>query len=219
MGGETAVLTGDAACRTAGILLVDDLEDNLCALEAVLSPLGEPLVRARSGEEAVEALRRADFAVVLLDVATPESGGFDGFETAARLKRLGRARGRDVPVVFLTGDDVDADGCYAFRGYATGAADYVAKPFDPWVLRAKVSVFLDLYRKERQLGLLRRQRLRDEACLDEAMDRLAEVEAGLSGDDTGLAELRSRVAGVTASLRALRYERGCGGEARDHGRG
>ncbi|KOX02549.1 transcriptional regulator [Streptomyces sp. NRRL B-1140] len=132
----------------AGILLVDDMEDNLTALEAVLASLNEPLLRARSGEEAMKALLRQPIALVLLDIRMP---GMDGFETAAHIKRLDQTR--DVPIIFLTGADDDAG--YAFRGYATGAADYVTKPFDPWVLRAKVSVFLDLYRKGREVERLR----------------------------------------------------------------
>ncbi|MEU6914557.1 response regulator [Streptomyces olindensis] len=133
--------------RRAGILLVDDMEDNLTALEAVLASLNEPLVRARSGEEALKVLLRQPIALVLLDVRMP---GMDGFETAAHIKRLDQTR--DVPIIFLTGAGDDSG--YAFRGYATGAADYVTKPFDPWVLRAKVSVFLDLYRKGREVERL-----------------------------------------------------------------
>ncbi|WP_432119005.1 response regulator [Streptomyces sp. bgisy032] len=132
----------------AGILLVDDMEDNLTALEAVLASLNEPLIRARSGEEAMKAVLRQPVALVLLDVRMP---GMDGFETASHLKRLDHTR--DVPIIFLTGADDDAG--LAFRGYAAGAADYLAKPFDPWVLRAKVSVFLDLYRKGREVERLR----------------------------------------------------------------
>ncbi|WP_328871319.1 response regulator [Streptomyces sp. NBC_00287] len=132
----------------AGILLVDDMEDNLIALEAVLGSLNEPLVRARSGEEAMKALLRRRFALVLLDVRMP---GMDGFETAANIKRLDQTK--DVPIIFLTGAEDDAG--YTFRGYATGAADYLTKPFDPWILRAKVRVFLDLHQKQLQLEALR----------------------------------------------------------------
>ncbi|MEU5597505.1 response regulator [Streptomyces sp. NPDC020298] len=131
-----------------GILLVDDMEDNLTALEAVLGSLNEPMVRARSGEEALKALLRRRFAVVLLDIRMP---GMDGFETAANIKRLDQTK--NTPIIFLTG--VEDDSGYAFRGYATGAADYMTKPFDPWVLRAKVSVFLDLHRKTLELERLR----------------------------------------------------------------
>ncbi|MEV5909683.1 response regulator [Streptomyces sp. WAC 01325] len=168
----------------AGILLVDDMEDNLIALEAVLGSLNEPLIRARSGEEAMKALLRQRFALVLLDVRMP---GMDGFETAANIKRLDQTK--DVPIIFLTGAE-DEPG-YAFRGYATGAADYLTKPFDPWVLRAKVSVFLDLYRKNRQLEhLLSREHNQSK----QLSTRLAALADQLS-DDTApdLTDLRARV--------------------------
>ncbi|KUM90692.1 response regulator [Streptomyces pseudovenezuelae] len=162
----------NAEARTddsAGILLVDDMEDNLIALEAVLGSLNEPLVRARSGEEAMKALLRRRFALVLLDVRMP---GMDGFETAANIKRLDQTK--DVPIIFLTGTD---DSGYAFRGYATGAADYLTKPFDPWVLRAKVSVFLELHRKNQQLErLLVRQR----TDYEEVSRQLADLEQDLT---------------------------------------
>ncbi|WP_330291032.1 response regulator [Streptomyces sp. NBC_00576] len=156
----------------ASILLVDDMEDNLIALEAVLRSLNEPLVRARSGEEAMKALLRRRFAVVLLDIRMP---GMDGFETAANIKRLDQTK--DVPIIFLTGTDSDAG--YAFRGYATGAADYLTKPFDPWVLRAKVTVFLDLHRKNQQLERLL---TREHAADSELSARLADLERQLSGE-------------------------------------
>lgn len=165
----------------ASILLVDDMEDNLVALEAVLGSLNEPLVRARSGEEAMKALLRQQFALVLLDVRMP---GMDGFETAANIKRLDQTK--DVPIIFLTGAEDDSG--YAFRGYATGAADYLTKPFDPWVLRAKVTVFLDLHRKNQQLERLLAQ---DQG---EVNTRLADLEEQLSAEDPpDLATLRTQV--------------------------
>ncbi|MFE7706969.1 two-component system response regulator [Streptomyces sp. NPDC057486] len=129
----------------ASILIVDDMEENLVALEAVLGSLDQQLVRAHSGEEALKAMLRQEFAVVLLDVLMP---GMDGFETAANIKRLDQTK--DVPIIFLTGTEADTD--YLYRGYAIGAADFLTKPFDPWLLRTKVNVFLDLYRKNRQLA-------------------------------------------------------------------
>lgn len=129
----------------SSILIVDDLEENLIALEAVLGPLGQELVRAYSGEEALKAMLRQEFAVVLLDVLMP---GMDGFETAANIKRLDQTK--DVPIILLTGGEAETD--YAYRGYSIGAADFVTKPFDPWLLRTKVSIFLDLHRKNRQLA-------------------------------------------------------------------
>ncbi|WP_031476905.1 response regulator [Streptomyces bicolor] len=167
-----------------GILLVDDMEDNLIALEAVLGSLNEPLVRARSGEEAMKALLRQRFALVLLDVRMP---GMDGFETATNIKRLDQTK--DVPIIFLTGAEDDPG--YAFRGYATGAADYLTKPFDPWVLRAKVTVFLDLYRKNRQLERLLS---REHSHGEELNTQLAALEAQLSGDKPpDVTDLRARV--------------------------
>jgi response regulator RpfG family c-di-GMP phosphodiesterase len=168
----------------ASILLVDDMEDNLIALEAVLGSLNEPLVRARSGEEAMKALLRQQFALVLLDVRMP---GMDGFETAANIKRLDQTK--DVPIIFLTGADDDSG--YAFRGYATGAADYLTKPFDPWVLRAKVTVFLELHRKNLQLERLLAQ---EHADYGEVDARLAELERQLDGDGPpDLEQLRIQV--------------------------
>ncbi|NGO14553.1 response regulator [Streptomyces sp. HC44] len=167
----------------ANILLVDDMEDNLIALEAVLGSLNEPLVRARSGEEAMKQLLRQRFAVVLLDIRMP---GMDGFETAANIKRLDQTK--DVPIIFLTGTDADAG--YAFRGYATGAADYLTKPFDPWVLRAKVTVFLDLHRKNRQLERMLAQQRAHGAQINARLDTL---EKQLAEDSPDLNQLRAQV--------------------------
>ena len=128
----------------AKILLVDDRAENIVALEAILSSLNQTLVPARSGDAALKALLRDEFAVILLDVLMP---GMDGFETAAHIKR--RPRTRDVPIIFLTALDSEPD--FAFRSYSAGAVDYIAKPFDPWVLRAKVSIFVELWTKTQQL--------------------------------------------------------------------
>ncbi|MCX4991001.1 MULTISPECIES: two-component system response regulator [unclassified Streptomyces] len=182
----------------ASILLVDDMEDNLIALEAVLGSLNEPLVRARSGEEAMKALLRQRFAVVLLDIRMP---GMDGFETAANIKRLDQTK--DVPIIFLTGTDADAG--YAFRGYATGAADYLTKPFDPWVLRAKVTVFLDLHRKNRQLERLL---AREQRQFDELADGLRRIETDMAaGTLQDVPELRDRIRQLEELLREMRRGR------------
>jgi len=138
----------------ARILLVDDREENLLALEAILSSLNQTLVRASSGEDALRALLKDEYALILLDVQMP---GMDGFETAAQIKA--RSRTKDIPIIFLTA--VDTDEHNAYRGYAAGGADYITKPFDPWVLRAKVQVFVDLWvagrRLAAQASFLRRQ--------------------------------------------------------------
>jgi DNA-binding response OmpR family regulator len=111
----------------------------------------------------------------------------DGFETAAHIKR--RAKTHDVPIIFLTAAGAEPD--HAFRGYAAGAVDYIAKPFDPWVLRAKVAVFVDLYMKNRQL--------QEQA---ELLRRQAEVTAG-SASGGLLAELSRRLSAVEVTTTAL----------------
>jgi CheY-like chemotaxis protein len=128
----------------AKALLVDDRRDNLLALEAILQGLPVETAAVESGEAALKQLLVEDFAVILLDAQMPD---MDGFETASHIKR--RERTRHVPIIFLTAADRDAQ--LALRGYAVGAVDYMTKPFDPWVLRAKVSVFVDLWAKNRQL--------------------------------------------------------------------
>ncbi|HVE62866.1 MAG TPA: response regulator [Mycobacteriales bacterium] len=130
--------------RKAKILLVDDRRENLLALEAILQSLDQDLVTAESGEDALKRLLVDDYAVILLDVQMP---GMDGFETAAHIKQ--RERTRHTPIVFLTATSPEPS--HTFRGYAAGAVDYLSKPFDPWVLRAKVAVFIELFEKNRLL--------------------------------------------------------------------
>ena len=149
-------------------------------------------MRASSGEEALKALLTDDFAVILLDVQMP---GMDGFETAAHIKR--RERTRDIPIIFLTA--INHGPHHTFRGYAAGAVDYISKPFDPWVLRAKVSVFVELYMKNCQLreqaALLRLQL--EGGAAGKAPAGEAKEPAGL------LAELSARLAAVEEQAEAL----------------
>ena len=204
-----------AGAPRANILLVDDRPENLLALEAILSSLDQTLVRATSGEEALKALLSDDFAVILLDVQMP---GMDGFETASHIKR--RERTRDIPIIFLTA--INREPQHAFRGYSAGAVDYLAKPFDPWVLRAKVSVFVELYLKNRQLreqAEMLRSQLDDpsrDALRRDLGDRLQAVEdqlelltlqAKVTIDPTvpeQVAELAQRVARLREGVEALR---------------
>jgi PAS domain S-box-containing protein len=127
------------------ILIVDDRPENLLALEAILEPLGQKIVKALSGEESLRMLLKHDFAVILLDVQMP---GMNGFETAQIIKS--RERTRYIPIIFLTAISKEED--YVFRGYQVGAVDYISKPFQPDVLRAKVAVFVDLYLKQQRLA-------------------------------------------------------------------
>ena len=128
------------------ILIVDDRPENLLALEAILEPLGQVLVRAHSGDEALRKLLTHDVAMILLDVQMP---GINGFETARLIKS--RERTRYIPIIFLTAISKDEE--YVFEGYSVGAVDYMAKPFQPDILRSKVNVFVDLYQKQRQLAV------------------------------------------------------------------
>ena len=138
----------------ASILLVDDRPANLLALEAILDSLGQRLVRATSGEEALEKLEGEEFAVILMDVRMP---GMDGLRTAEMINQ--RENAARIPIIFLTAVPIgNAD---VVSGYERGAVDFLLKPFDPEILRSKVSVFVDLYQKEqmikRQSALLRQR--------------------------------------------------------------
>ncbi|GGZ36160.1 response regulator [Streptomyces poonensis] len=176
--------------QKAKILLVDDRPENLLALEAILSALDQTLVRASSGEEALKALLTDDFAVILLDVQMP---GMDGFETAAHIKR--RERTRDIPIIFLTA--INHGPHHTFRGYAAGAVDYISKPFDPWVLRAKVSVFVELYMKNCQLK-------EQAALLRLQLEGGGRPAVGDGKEPAGiLAELSARLAAVEEQAEAL----------------
>jgi len=155
--------------RRANILLVDDREENLFALEAILQPLGQRLVRARSGEAALKCLLRDDFAVILLDVQMP---GLDGFETARFIKQVEKTR--HIPIIFLTG--LSTESSEVFRGYSAGAVDYVVKPFEPRVLRSKVAVFIDL---EEATVALRESEARFRSAFDDAPIGMALV--GIDG--------------------------------------
>ena len=141
----------------AKVLAVDDDAANLTALTEILGGLGQPIVCARSGEEALRRLLEDDFAIILLDV---RMSGMDGYETATLIR--GRERSRHVPIIFLSA--VDKEKSHLFRGYAAGAVDYVFKPIEPLVLRAKVNVFLDLHLKAQEI---RRQAEQEKRLLEE----------------------------------------------------
>ncbi len=128
----------------AAILLVDDRSENLLALEAILEPLGHRLVSVTSGTMALRELLLDDFACILLDVQMPE---LDGFELTTLIKQ--RKRSQHIPIIFVTA--LSKDEQHVYRGYSAGAVDYIFKPIDSDVLRSKVSVFVELWDKNRQL--------------------------------------------------------------------
>ena len=132
------------AADPINILLVDDQPQKLLAYEAMLSGLGQRLIRAHSGNQAFEILLNEEIAVILLDVNMP---GMDGFEAAAMIRQ--HPRFAKTPIIFVTAvNTTDLD---RIRGYEIGAVDYVSVPVIPEILRAKVSVFVELHRKKREL--------------------------------------------------------------------
>src|ERR1700687_80047 len=126
------------------ILLVDDKPSNLVALEAALGGVDCRLVTAQSGMEALKCVLVQDFAAILLDIAMPR---MDGFETANLIRS--RERSRLTPIIFLTAYDRPGTGIQ--EGYRLGAIDYIYKPFDPYILRSKVTLFVELFRKTQAL--------------------------------------------------------------------
>src|SRR4051794_32923031 len=150
--GEQAAELGIDRAR---VLLVDDDERNLLAVATVLEDLGE-VVLARSGEEALRHLLKGEFAVILLDVYMP---GMDGYETAQIIRERDQTKG--IPIVFLSAVNKEAE--HLLRGYSMGAVDYVFKPVDPIILRSKVTVFVDLFEKSKEIE---RKARHEQALLD-----------------------------------------------------
>jgi signal transduction histidine kinase/DNA-binding response OmpR family regulator len=170
------------------VLLVDDTVSNLIALSAVLSPLGVRIVQALSGPEALSRVREESFAVALLDVQMP---GMDGLSVAQHIREL--PLGRELPIIFLTA--IHRDEAFMRRGYAVGAADYVTKPFDVEILRARVKAFVDLFQQReevRRTQLLLHTRERDEALRRaEAFERITTATLGDADHQPLLEELLS----------------------------
>jgi CheY-like chemotaxis protein len=168
------------------VLAVDDRKENLLALQAILEGLAVEVVSVTSGEDALKRLLTDDFAVILLDANMP---GMDGFETAGHVKQ--RERTRHIPILFLTA--VDYDPHLAFRGYQAGAVDYITKPFDPWVLRSKVGVFVDLWLVHVRLAEQAAECARLRTVIDDAVEL---IDADASAGATTLAEVRERLTTV-----------------------
>jgi signal transduction histidine kinase/DNA-binding response OmpR family regulator len=166
--------------RKINILIVDDNPSNLLALETILQTPDRNLVRASSGEEALRFLLDEDAAVILLDVHMPI---IDGLETAALIR--GRERTRNVPIIFLTAYDSAGDSNIS-HGYSLGAVDYIIKPIDPEALKAKVAVFVELYRKteqvKQQADLLREQNIELENANLQRLSRLIDLGQRLAAE-------------------------------------
>lgn len=159
-----------ALSSQVNILLVDDHPENLLALEAILGNLGENLVRANSGQEALRCLLNQDFAVILLDVQMPE---MDGFETATLIRS--RERSRQTPIIFLTAFSTSEQ--LMFKGYALGAVDYLLKPINASILTSKVAVFVDLFKKTEAVKAQAAQLAAMNADLSESEERFRSLSA------------------------------------------
>jgi signal transduction histidine kinase/DNA-binding response OmpR family regulator len=161
------------------ILMVDDNAANLLALEAILQAPDRNLVSASSGDEALRYLLGTDVAVILLDVYMP---GIDGLETAAMIR--GREKSRDIPIIFLTADSTGHR--HISRGYSLGAVDYILKPVEPDILRSKVAVFVELFKKteeiKRQAELLHEKNVELEEANLQRLGRLIELAQQLAAE-------------------------------------
>jgi signal transduction histidine kinase/DNA-binding response OmpR family regulator len=168
-----------AESQKINILMVDDSPTNLLALEAILQAPDRNLVRAASGDEALRYLLDTDVAVILLDVYMP---GIDGLETAALIR--GREKSRDIPIIFLTADSTGNR--HIARGYSLGAVDYILKPVDPDILRSKVAVFVELFKKteeiKRQAELLHEKNIELENANLQRLGKLIELGQELAAE-------------------------------------
>src|SRR5437764_5750264 len=176
--------------QTVSILLVDDRQENLLALEATLGYLDQNIVKATSGREALKLLLDQDFAVILLDVHMPD---MDGFETAALIRE--RQKSQNVPIIFLTA--MHKSEGQVFRGYSLGAVDYIFKPFEPEILKAKVAVFIELYKKTEEIKRQAELLLQKNQELDQRNKAIVELYREIEKKND---ELEMRVEQRTAEL-------------------
>jgi len=178
----------------ASVLIVDDMPANLLAMGAVLKPLGARILKAQSASEALQLVQRESIAVALLDVQMPQ---MDGFQLADALRKL--EQGKEIPIVFVTAIHRDEE--YIRRGYTAGAADYITKPFDADVVRARVKAFVELFEqreKVRQVEVSQRTRERDDAQRRlVAFERIATATVDTPNLDSLLRELLATFLGAT----------------------
>jgi signal transduction histidine kinase len=190
--------------QRVNILMVDDHPENLLALEASLSYLGQNIIKANSGREALKLLLDQDFAVILLDVHMP---GMDGFETAALIRD--REKSQNIPIIFLTA--MHKGEGQVFRGYSLGAVDYIFKPFEPEILKAKVSVLIELYKKTeeimRQARLLQSKNQELDNTNRAIVDLYNEIEKKNDELETRVQERTSQLARTNEALFAEIAER------------
>jgi len=175
------------------ILLVDDREDNLFSIETILEKDHYTIVKAKSGREALKVLlRQQDFSLILMDVQMPE---LNGFETATIIYE--RDKLKDIPIIFITAFSYDED--YIFKGYKMGGVDYIYKPIKPELLRMKVSVFVELYRKNQQLLLHEKNLLAANKSLQK------EIEERRTSEEK-IRSLNAQLVSSNAHLKAINEE-------------
>ena len=193
------------------LLIVDDLPENLLALDALLQAPGVRIHQAESAEQALELLLRHEFALAILDVKMP---GMNGFELAELMR--GTEKTKHIPIIFVSAVGRDMD--YAFRGYESGAVDFLHKPLSPFEVRSKVAMFVDLYRHRKalsmQLEVVEAARREQEALLTELRETQAELQKAVQMRDSFMSiashELRTPLNGLIldVQLRRLRLEQG-----------
>ncbi len=195
--------SNDSAEEKVSILVVDDRADKLLAYEVMLAELNQDIVCARSGKEALRHLLQRDFAAILLDVNMP---GLDGFETAALIRQ--RQRSETTPIIFVSA--INDTVSHISRGYSLGAVDYILTPVVPDILRAKIAVFVELFKKTEQIKRQAEERanlIREQATAEQAR---AEAERASAAKDRFLAmlshELRTPLTPVLASVFCLEQE-------------
>jgi len=197
--------------NTTRILIVDDLQENLLALNALIRHEDRTIVQASRGEDALNLLLEHEFALAILDVQMP---GMNGFELAELMR--GTEKTRHIPIIFVTAAGKESN--YAFKGYETGAVDFLYKPLDMEAVKSKVSVFVELHRQRnetrRQVQALEKSRLAQEALLQELQASQAELQASIRMRDDFMSmvahELRTplNTLFLEAQLRKMQLDRG-----------
>jgi len=181
------------------ILVVDDREDNLFAIETILEKDNYTIVKANSGRAALKILlREHDFSLILMDVQMPD---LNGFETATIIYE--REKLRDIPIIFITAQNYEEE--YVFRGYKMGAVDYIYKPVNPYLLRAKVGVFVELYRKNQQLVLHQKKLISANLALQKEIDERKASEEKIRSLNEQLVENNNHLKVVNEDLDRFAY--------------
>ena len=171
------------------ILLVDDRPENLLAIENILEDSELDIIKATSGNEALELMLEYDFALILLDVQMPE---MDGFETAELMR--GNEKTKRIPIIFVTA--ISFEQKYVFKGYESGAVDYLFKPFDPYILKSKVKVFIELFKQKKALEITTNDLKKTVEELKKANQKILEQQKSLIDEER--LKVLLQMAGATA---------------------